>query len=81
VVQDGSPQRRVAQNRIATVIAGAHVKPGFVEPTAATHVTLLRTIEAMYGLTRSGMQQPYAARAGIGDDAILTGLFEPAGRR
>src|SRR5438874_3965318 len=44
VVQDGSPQRRVAQNRIATVIAGAHVKPGFVEPTAATHVTLLRTI-------------------------------------
>jgi acid phosphatase len=80
-VQDGSPQRRVAQNRIATIISGARIKPGFVEPTAATHVTLLRTIEAMYGLARSGMQQPYAARAGITDDAILTGLFEPAGPR
>jgi hypothetical protein len=81
VAQDGSPQRRVAQNRVATIIAGAHVKPGYVEPTPATHVTLLRTIEAMYGLARSGAQQPNAARAGIGDDAILTGLFEPAGPR
>ena len=80
-VQDGSPQRRVAQNRIATIIAGAQVKPGLVEPTAANHVTLLRTVEAMYGLARSGAQQPYAARAGISDDAILTGLFEPAGSR
>jgi acid phosphatase len=81
VVENGSPQRRVAQNRIATIISGAHIKPGFVEPTAATHVTLLRTIEAMYGLARSGAQQPYAVRAGISDDAILTGLFEPAGPR
>jgi hypothetical protein len=32
-------------------------------------------MEAMYGLTRSGAQQPYAARAGIGDDAIVTGIF------
>ncbi len=79
VVQDGSPERRVAQNHIATIIAGAHVKPGHVEPTPSTHVNLLRTLEAMYGLTRSGAQQPYAARAGISDDAILTGLFEPAG--
>jgi phosphatidylinositol-3-phosphatase len=81
VVQDGSPARRVAQNRIATIIAGAHVKPGHVEASPATHVNLLRTLEAMYGLARSGAQQPYAARAGIGDDAILTGLFEPAGPR
>jgi hypothetical protein len=81
VVQDGSQARRVAQNRIATILAGAQVKPGFVEPTATNHVTLLRTIEAMYGLARSGAQQPYAARAGIGDDAILTGPFEPAGPR
>jgi hypothetical protein len=79
--QDGSQKARAAQNRIATIIAGAHVKPGFVEPTAANHVTLLRTLEAMYGLARSGAQQPYAARAGIGDDAILTAIFEPAGPR
>jgi hypothetical protein len=71
----------VAQNRVATILAGAHVKRGYVEPAPATHVTLLRTIEAMYGLARSGAQQPYAARAGIGDDAILTGLFETAGPR
>src|ERR1700730_10001497 len=81
VVQDGSQPRRVAQNRIATTLAGAQVKPGFVEPTAANHVTLLRTIEAMYGLARSGAQQPFALRAGIGDDAILTSLLEPAGPR
>src|SRR5260370_12301642 len=73
-VQDGSPQRRVAQNRIATIISGARIKPGFVEPTAATHVTLLRTIEAMYGLARSGAQHPYAALPAISDDPILTGL-------
>jgi hypothetical protein len=77
VVQDGSQARRVAQNRIATIIAGAQVNPGFVDPTAANHVTLLRTLEAMYGLARSGAQQPNAARAGISDEAVLTGVFQP----
>jgi hypothetical protein len=43
------------------------------------HVTLLRTIEAMYGLSRAGHQQPNAARAGISDDAILTDIFASAG--
>jgi acid phosphatase len=76
--QDGSQQRRVAQNRIATILAGAHVKPGYREASPSTHVNLLRTLEAMYGLPRSGAQQPYAARAGISDDAILTGAFQPA---
>jgi hypothetical protein len=78
VADDGDPARRVAQNRIATVIAGARVKTGFAGNTALTHVNLLRTIEAMYGLARSGAQQPNAARAGIADDAILTGIFTPA---
>jgi hypothetical protein len=40
-----------------------------------THVNILRTIEAMYGLPKSGAQQANAVRAGIGDDAIATDLF------
>jgi phosphatidylinositol-3-phosphatase len=80
-VQDGSQQQRVAQNRIATIIAGAHVKTGYREATPFTHVNLLRTLEAMYGLARSGAQQPHAARAGISDDAIVTGVFQPATSR
>jgi hypothetical protein len=77
-VQDGSPARRSAQNRIATILAGAHVKPGYREATPFTHVNLLRTLEAIYGLARSGAQQPFALRAGIGDEAVLTGVFQPA---
>src|ERR1700730_3636023 len=78
VIQDGSQARRVAQNRIATIIAGARVQPACREASPVTHVNLLRTLEAMYGLARSGAQQPYALRAGISDDAILTGVFQPA---
>jgi phosphatidylinositol-3-phosphatase len=81
VAQDGSPRARVAQNRIATILAGAHVKPGYREAGPVTHVNLLRTIEAMYGLSRSGAQQPFAARAGISDDAVLTGVFQPVSSR
>ena len=79
VVQDGSDQARAAQNRIPTIFAGAHIKAGYAEPMMVNHVTLLRMIEAMYGLSRSGHQQPYAARAGVGDDAIPTDIFAPAG--
>ena len=78
VVQDGTQERRVAQNRVATILAGAHVKPGYRETGPFTHVNLLRTLEAMYGLARSGAQQPFALRAGISDDSILTGMFQPA---
>ena len=42
-----------------------------------THVSLLRTIEAMYGLPKSGAQQPNALRAGISDDATAADLFAP----
>jgi hypothetical protein len=40
-------------------------------------VNILRTIEAMYGLPKSGAQQPNAAGAGIGDDTIVSDIFEP----
>ena len=78
IVQDGSVRARAAQNRIPTIIAGAQIKPRYAEPMMVNHVTLLRTLEAMYELPRSGHQQPYAARAGISDDAVLRGVFEPA---
>jgi hypothetical protein len=64
------------QNRIVTIFAGAHVKPGtYSEGKGVTHVNILRTIEAMYGLPKSGAQQPNAAGGGISDDKIITDIF------
>ncbi|MEP7009939.1 MAG: alkaline phosphatase family protein [Acidobacteriota bacterium] len=65
------------RNRIVTILAGAHVKPGYEESQRVTHVNLLRTLEAMYGLEKSGAQQTLAKNAGISDDAILKDVFEP----
>jgi hypothetical protein len=66
------------QNRIVTIFAGAHVRPGtYDEGKGITHVNLLRTIEAMYGLPQSGAQQPNAAGGGIRDDTIVTDIFQP----
>jgi len=65
------------QNRIATIIAGAHVKANYAEPNGMTHVNILRTLEAMYGLPKSGAQQANAVRAGISDDAIATNVLVP----
>lgn len=66
------------QNRIATIFAGARIKPGdYAEGKGVTHVNLLRTIEAMYGLPKSGKQQQNAAAGGITDDAIITDIFTP----
>lgn len=65
------------QNRIVTIFVGAHVKPGlYAEGKGITHVNILRTLEAMYGLGRSGAQQPNAVQAGITDDYIITDVFE-----
>lgn len=65
------------RNRIVTILAGAHIKPGdYGEGSGVTHVNLLRTLESMYGLNRSGAQQPNALKAGIPDDRILTDVFE-----
>jgi phosphatidylinositol-3-phosphatase len=64
------------QNRIVTILAGAHIKPGeYNEWKGVTHVNLLRTLEAMYGLEKSGAQQPFALAAGITDDFIITNVF------
>jgi len=67
---------RDLQNRIATLFAGAHVAPGRADPEPLTHVNILRTIEAIYGLSKSGAQQPNALHAGIADDAVAAGAFE-----
>jgi acid phosphatase len=67
---------RDLQNRIVTIFAGAHIKSGvYSEGKGITHVNLLRTIEAMYGLPKSGAQQPNAGGAGISDDAVVTDIF------
>ena len=64
------------QNRVVTILAGAHIKPGdYQEGAGVTHVNLLRTLEAMYKLAPSGAQQPNAAAAGIAGSAIITDVF------
>ena len=65
------------QNRTITIFAGAHIKPGDYDerPAGITHVNILRTMEAMYGLSRSGSQQPNAAAAGIDDEQIISDIF------
>jgi hypothetical protein len=67
---------RDLQNRIVTIFAGAHIKAGdYTEDKGITHVNILRTLEAMYGLPRSGAQQPNAAGLGIRDDYLITDVF------
>lgn len=76
-VEPTDQYRRNIRNRIPTVIAGARVRHGdFDEGKGVTHVNLLRTLEAMYGLPRAGAQQPNAAGGGITDDFIITDIFE-----
>ncbi len=75
---DHDQLRRDLQNRIATIFAGAHVKAGYADPEPLTHVNILRTIEAIYGLPKSGLQQPNALGTGISDDAIAADAFTPA---
>jgi acid phosphatase len=66
------------RNGVVTIFAGAHIKPGdYPEGSGITHVNILRTLEAMYGLPRAGAQQPHAAAGGISDDYIITDVFEP----
>ncbi|HYV34529.1 MAG TPA: alkaline phosphatase family protein [Gemmataceae bacterium] len=68
--------QRNIQNHIPTMFAGAHIKPGnYSEGKGITHVNILRTIEAMYGLPRAGRQQPNAEAGGIRDDYIITDVF------
>jgi hypothetical protein len=73
----GTPLGKDVQNRIATIFAGDHIRPGdYDETKGITHVNILRTLEAMYGLPRSGAQQVKAAASGIKDDFLITDIFE-----
>jgi hypothetical protein len=73
---DPIPYKR---NQITTIFAGAHIKPGdYDEKKGITHVNVLRTIEAMYKLNKSGAQTELAKKAGISDDYILTDIFDVA---
>jgi len=75
----GREQCPALQNRIVTVFAGAHIRPGdYAEGNGITHVNILRTLEAMYGLPRAGSQQAKAAAAGIADDYVITDVFSAA---
>jgi hypothetical protein len=65
------------QNGIVTIFAGARIKPGdYLEGKGITHVNILRTLEAMYGLSKAGAQQPNAAGGGITDNYVITDVFE-----
>jgi hypothetical protein len=78
-VEPTDQRKRNVRNRIPTIIAGARVKHGeFPEGKGVTHVNILRTLEAMYGLPRAGAQQPKAAAGGIRDDYIITDVFDKA---
>ncbi|MGA7161940.1 MAG: alkaline phosphatase family protein [Bacteroidota bacterium] len=73
---DPSSSKKVMQNRIPTIFAGAHIKHGdYSEGKGITHVSILRTLEAMYGLEKSGAQQPNALNFGIGNEFIITDIF------
>ncbi len=75
----GNSRRRCIdlQNRIVTIFAGAHIRPGdYSEGKGITHVNILRTIEAMFGLSKAGAQQENAAKGRISDDFIITDVFE-----
>jgi acid phosphatase len=71
---DKDPKKR---NHIVTIFAGAHIKHGeYAEGNGITHVNILRTLEAMYKLSKSGVQQRFAEEAGIADDFIITDVFD-----
>ncbi|MGD0470045.1 MAG: alkaline phosphatase family protein [Terriglobales bacterium] len=73
---DQNPDKR---NQIATIFAGAHIKPGeYAEGKGINHVNILRTLEAMYKLNKSGAQPAQALKAGIADDFVITDVFEVA---
>ncbi|HTR82376.1 MAG TPA: alkaline phosphatase family protein [Bacteroidota bacterium] len=74
---DPSSSDKVMQNRIATIFAGAHIKHGdYAEGKGITHVNVLRTLEAMYGLPTCGRQLSSALKFGIPSDYIITDVFE-----
>jgi hypothetical protein len=76
-VTDPADKDPKKSNRIVTILAGAHIKHGeYSEGKGVTHVNVLRTLEAMYKLNRSGSQQWNALKAGIADDLVINDVFE-----
>jgi phosphatidylinositol-3-phosphatase len=76
VTDPGDKDPRKA-NHIVTIFAGARIKPGdYEEEKGVTHVNVLRTLEAMYKLNRSGSQQFHALKAGIADDFLIKDIFD-----
>lgn len=74
---DPASRDKVRQNRIATIFAGAHIRPGnYPEGKGITHVTLLRTLEAMYGLPTSGNKPPAAIWFGIESNTVIKDVFD-----
>ena len=66
------------KNRVPTIFAGAKVRHGdYEEGTGVTHVNILRTIEAIYGLHMSGTQPPNALKFGITSEYVIKDIFEP----
>ena len=73
---DPASTNRDIKNRIPTIIAGAHIRYGdYAEGKGVTHINILRTIESMYGLPKSGHQPDNAVKFGITDDYILRDIF------
>ena len=76
-VEPTDQRARNMQNRIPTIIAGAHVRPGdYEEGNGVNHVNILRTLEAMYQLPKSGTQPQKALAAGIDDETVIQDIFE-----
>ena len=74
---DPASSKSDVKNRIPTIVAGAYIVPGdYPEGKGVTHVNILRTIEAMYGLAKSGYQQKNAEKYGIKDDYIIKDIFK-----
>jgi acid phosphatase len=75
-VQGTDQRSRNRRNQIATIFAGARVKHGdYAEGKGINHVSILRTLEAMYGLPRAGHQQAEAENAGVSDDFVVADVF------
>ncbi len=73
---DPASKNHDIRNRIPTIIAGAHIKPGnYSEGKGISHVNILRTIEAIYGLPQSGFQQANCLKYGISNDFIIEDIF------
>ncbi|MHB8580295.1 MAG: alkaline phosphatase family protein [Ignavibacteriaceae bacterium] len=73
---DPASKNHDIRNRIPTIIAGAHIIHGnYAEGKGISHVNILRTIEAIYSLPKSGFQQTNCLKYGITNDYIIEDIF------